>query len=50
MKNKKKTQCEKEEAGIKKEAMHLNLLREKDTLEYSYISLNGGIIQQYVLT
>jgi hypothetical protein len=30
--------------------MHLHLLTEKDKLEYSYISLNWRIIQQYVLT
>jgi len=50
LKNKFKKKIEKQEAGIKEEAMHLKLLREKYNLEYSYESLNGRIIQQYVLT
>ena len=40
----------KQKASIKKEAMHLKLLTEKDNLEYYYVGLNGRIIQQYVLT
>jgi len=45
----KKKKGETQKPGIKEETVHLKLLTEEDKLEYSYISLNGRIIQN-VLT